>query len=815
MGLLLDLVHDARHGARALRRDPWFTIAAVASLAVGIGAVTAIFTLVSSLLLRPLPGIAEPDRLVNVFRREVGDPESLGGFPLPVYQELRSASGSFAGLAAYTDRPMSLTRGGESELVAGQIVSGNYFSTLGVRPVRGRFFLPEEERVPGGHPVAVVSHALWLRGFGGDPALVGREVVLNGLPFTVVGIAPPGFGGTFFGFVYDVWVPTAMAEAVLRRRDLRARDTAWLEVVGRLAPGVSLPRAQAVAATVARRQAQDFPTERDFEIAVTPLTGYDEELRGGVVAFLAVLLAVSLFILLIACFNVAGMLLARSVARGQEIAIRLALGMSRRRLVRQLLTEGLLLALLGGAAGALLAAWGVALLRRLEVPRPLVLDFALDLPVLAFTLAVSALSGLAFALLPLRQARRPDLVAELKESAGAGGGGRLRLRSALVVAQVAVCLLLLATGGLFLHALRRVAAASPGFEPAGVTLLTLDPSILGYEGERLQALFLALRDRAAALPGVEAASLADSTPLSLARLFGGGRTEIAVEGREPPPGRQALRVHYSRIASRYFATLRIPLLAGRDFTEADRADAPAVAVVNRTLARRFWPGEEAIGQRLVHAGRRVEVVGVVADSTSSRVSEAPRAFLYLPFLQVPSARMTLLVRAAGAPTALGPALRGEVQRLDPSLPILGLASMEESIATSRLPQRVAAMVAGAIGLVGLLLAAVGIYGVVSYSVVQRRREIGVRMALGAERRSVLWLVTRQGLVLALAGVAIGAAGAFALGRLLAGLLLGTAANDPLVFGAVAALLVGTAAAASLLPARRAARLDPARVLRSG
>ena len=812
----MDALRDVVHGWRGLRRDPWFTVTAVASLAIGIGTVTAIFTLVNALLLRPLPGIAEPERLVNLYRREVGDPASSAGFPLKVYEDYRAATRAFAGLAAYTDRPMSLTRGGESQLVAGQIVSGNYFEVLGVQPARGRFFRPEEDAAPGAYPVAVVSDSLWRRRFGGDPALVGKDVILNGTPFTVVGIAPRGFGGTYYGFVFDIWVPAAMAETVLARRDLRERDTAWLELVGRLPAGVSLAGAQAVARTVTRRLAQDFPEDRDFTVELTPVTGYDEELRGGVVGFLAVLLAVSLFVLLIACFNVAGMLLARAAARGKEIAIRLALGMTRRRLVRQLLTESLLLALLGGALGGLLAVWGVAALRKLEPPRgvPLVFDFSLDPAVLGFTLLVSVLSGVLFGLLPLRQSWRPDLLTALKDLAGAAaGGGRLRLRSGFVVAQVAVCLLLLVTGGLFLHAVRRAAAAAPGFAPERVELLTLDPTVLGYGGAPLQAFFRMLRDRAAGLPGVESVSLADSTPLSVGRLFGAPRTEIAVPGHEPPPGRAALRVEYSRIGSRYFEVLGIPLLAGRDFGAADRTGAARVAIVNRTMAQRFWPGKDAVGQRLVHEKEPVTVVGVVADSKYARIKEAPRDFLYLPFEQVPATRMTLLVRATGEPAALAPALRHEVRRLNRSLPILGLLPMTESIATSRLPQRIAATVAGLIGLVGLLLAAIGIYGVVSYSVARRRREIGIRMALGAGRREVLWLVTRQGVLLALAGVVIGAAGAFALARLLASLLLEMNPNDPQVFGAVAALLLATAAAASFLPARRAAGVDPVVVLR--
>ncbi|HVT61706.1 MAG TPA: ABC transporter permease [Thermoanaerobaculia bacterium] len=813
MGVVRDLIYSLR----ALRRSPWFSITAVASLAIGIGASTAIFTLVNSLLLRPLPGVAEPERLVNVFRNEVGEKRQLGGFPLAAYRDYRDFNDVFFGLAVFTDRALSLTRNGESELVAAQVVSGNYFAVLGARPAKGRFFLPEEDRTRGTHRVAVVSHALWRRRFGGDPSLVGKELILNGIPFTVIGIAAEGFGGTFFGFVSDVFLPTAMADLVLQRTDLENRHTVWLEAIGRLRPGVSPARAQAGMNTIARRLALEHPEDRNFEIALTPMTGYDRDIQSGVVGLLAVLLAVAGFVLLIACVNVAGMLLARAAVRSKEIAIRLALGMARARLIRQLLTESVFLALLGAGGGFLLASWGLALLRQFEPPLGirLVFDFTPDLRVLGFTLAISVVCGLAFGMVPARQAASRDLVPELKEGAGQGRSGAARLRSAFVVGQVAVSLLLLITAGLFLRALHHAASAYPGFDPNQVETVTLDPAVLGYDNARSRELFMRLSERVAALPGVLAVCLADATPLGLGNLFGTSRTPVKVDGRQPPAGQDAFKVEYSRIGTRYFEVLRIQLLRGRDFSAADRERGHPVAVVNETMARHFWPGEDPIGKRFLQNNQVVEIVGLAKDSKYSRVNEDPRDFLYLPFPQAPGSRMTLFARVGGSPTALAPAVRREVRQLAGNLPILSLMTMLESIAVSRLPQRIAATVASLLGLTGLLLAAVGIYGVVSYSVAQRKREIGMRMALGAHQGDVLRLVVRQGLVLALAGVGIGTVGALALSRLLAGLLFGLSPSDPVTFFGIAILLVATALGASFFPARRASRTDPMEALRAG
>jgi predicted permease len=811
----MDFARDVRYSLRTLRKTPGFTVTAILSLAIGIGATTAIFALVNGLLLRPLDGVREQERLVNTFMQEGSDPE-LEGFSLPAYREFRDTNDVFDGFAVYTARSLSLTHNGESRLVASQIVSGNYFSMLGTHPLHGRFFLPEEDATPGTHPVVVVSSALWHRHFGSDPQMVGKQLLLNGLPFTVIGIAPPGFGGTYIGFVYDLWIPTAMTEAVTRRPILEDRGKRWLEGVARLRPGVSLGQAKAALSTISHRMAQEYPQDRNFDIVLRPLTGFDEDLHGGVIAFLIVLTAVSLFVLLIACVNVANMLLARATVRGREVAIRIALGMSRRQLVAQLLTESLVLALLGGTAGLFLAQWGIALLRQLDLPAnlPVVFDISLDLRVLSFSLLISVVAGLSFGLVPARQSANPELVPALKDT-GTDGGRRTLLRSTFVVVQVALSLLLLVTAGLFLRALQHATSANLGFDPKSVETVSLDPSVLGYDAARAQDLFTRLADRARTLPGAESVALSDSLPLGLGNLFGGNRTAIQVPGVPPPPGQDNFKLEYSIVGSSYFDVLRIPLLNGRPFTTSDTKDVTPVAIVTEAMVKHFWPGQDPIGKTFTQDGKRIQIVGIAKDSKYIRVNESPRDHFYIPYTQSNALHLTLLVRTRGKPAAVAQDLRNEIRNLAQNLPIVNLMTMEESISVSRMPQRIAAMVASILGLVGLLLAAVGIYGVVAYSVAQRRREIGIRIALGAQRSSVLRLVLRQGLKLALFGVLVGGIAAFGLGRLLESLLFGLSASDPVTYLGIAALLMGTALAASLLPARRAARTNPMTSFRIG
>jgi predicted permease len=811
----MSAVRDAAYSFRALRKNPWFTVTALLSLTIGIGAATTVFAVVNAFLIRPLPGIRAPQELLHVRLRENGD-VNFQGFSVPSLADFNQSNAAFSGLASFSDHALSLTRGGESELVRGQLVSANYFDVLGVRPRYGRGFAPGEDRMGEEHPVAVVNFTFWQTRLGGDPHLVGGQIMINGVPLTVIGIAPRSFGGTFVGFVDDFWVPNDMAPRLLQRRHLELRRTRWLETIGRLRPGTSLAQARAEMNTIQRRLAQSFPEERNLEIALSPVTGFDVELRGGVIVFLAVIMAVSLLVLLIASMNVANLVLARGVARSKEIATRLALGIDRARLIRQLLVENVILALLGGLGGTFAARWGVELLRHLDPPTGirLVFDFTLDAGVLAFAFLVAVLSGLAFGLLPALQASRTDLVTALKEGA-VQAGGRARLRSLLVIGQVAASTLLLITAALFLRALQHAGAQQPGFDPQGVETVTLDPSVLGYDEARSRDFFLRLEKRLAALPGVAATSLSNKTPLGFGSLFGGARTTIDVVGRQPPPGADGFKVEYTVIGPRYLEVLRIPLLRGRDFSPADREQMPRVAIVNETMARHLWPGQEPVGKRFRHERQWVEIVGLARDSKYVRLSEAPRDHLYLAYAQLPSPRMTLFLRTTRNPFFLAPSIREEIRHTAPNLPVLNLMTMNESIAISRLPQRVAAALATTLGGSGLLLAAVGIYGIVAYSVNQRRREIALRMALGADRPAVVRLVVRQGIALAAAGVVAGALGALAAGRLLAGMLFGLSPTDPLAFSSIALLLLLTAGLASLLPARSAAQTDPMGTLRSG
>jgi predicted permease len=809
------LLHDLAYSLRTLRKNPWFALTVLISLAIGIGASTTIFTVIDAFLLRALPGLHEPRQLINVRLRETGDPD-FEDFSWPSFNDLRQADTATSGLATFTDHPLSFTRHGEAQLVVAQIVSANYFDVLGVKPHRGRFFVPDEDGLERVRPVVVVSHAFWQHRLGGDPRAVDSQIVLNGVPLTVVGIAPRGFTGTFVGFVSELWVPNGMAPALLQRRDLFERKNRWLEVLGRLRPGGSVAQARASMNTIQQRLARVYPEERNVAVEPAPWTGFDIELRGGVVALLSILMAVSLLVLAIACINVANLALARGVMRGKEIAIRLAIGVGRWRLVRQLLTESMVLAVLGGAAGVLAAGWGVALLRSLAPPLgiPLVFDFTIDSRVLGFALLLSLLSGAAFGLFPALQVSRPDLVSALKDSVRRPVG-RVRLPGLLVAGQVAVSALLLITAGLFLRALERAGSLAPGFEPRGVEVVTLDPSVLGYDAARSRDFFLRLAERLGALPGVERVAMADKTPLGLGSLFGGQRISIRVAGRQPPAGMDGFKVEFDAVGPGYLEALRLRLLRGREIRPQDRAGAPRVAVVNETMARHFWPGEDPIGKRFSHEGHEVEVVGLARDSKYVSVTEAPHDHLYLAFAQRPRTRMALFLRTSGNPASLAPGVREEVRRAAPSLPILNLMTMNESIAVSRLPQRVAAAVASALGAIGLLLAAIGLYGVVAYSVSQRRREISIRMAVGADRGHVLGLVLRQGITLAVGGVVAGMLAALALGNVLSSLLVGLSPSDPLTFAVISLLLLAIASLASLLPARRASRADPMTMFREG
>jgi predicted permease len=829
------LWRDLSYAARTLVKSPGFAAVAILSLALGIGANTAIFSFVNAVLLRQLP-VAEPSRLVYVYSANRTSPYNVSSYP--DYVDFRDRNDVFSGLAASAPVTVSFTDGGQADAVSGSIVSGNYFDVLGVRAAAGRTFTAEEDRTPGERPVVVISHRLWQSRFGGDAGVVGRQMIMNGQQFTVVGVAPAGFDGAQVGQTSDIYVPMAMQALVRPPRGgysgemnpdlLTKRNPRWLVMVGRLKPGVTPQQAQAAASALAAQLATAYPdSNKDVTAAVWQVSKGDPNQRGTLLSVAGLLLAVVGLVLLIACANVANLLLARAASRRKEISIRLALGASRARLVRQLLTESVLLALIGGAFGLLLAVWLIGAAQTYPPPAnvfPVAFDFTLDRSVLAFTLVLSLATGVVFGVAPALQASKPDLVAALKDETPlvAGQGGtflrRLSLRNLLVVAQVALSLVLLISAGLFLRSMRQAQRIDPGFDPAHALTMPLNINLLRYTKAQGQEFYRRVLENVQALPGVESATLTRTPPLSGASR----ESSVTLAGATPTErvrgGESTGSVNLSSnstlassVALNYFQTLNIPLVRGRDFTSQDREGAPGVAIVNETFAARYFPGQDALGQRVSLGGEKgpwLEIVGVARDGKYISVGESPAPFLYQPLAQRHESGMSLIVRTKGDPAASIGAVRGAVQSVERNLPTANLRPMRELLAQSLFPARVGALLLAGFGLLALVLASIGLYGVMSYSVSRRTREIGIRMALGAQRGDVLRLVLREGMTLVGAGVVVGLAAAFATTRLLAGFLYGVSPTDPLAFAGIALLLTAVALVASFLPARRASRVDP-------
>ena len=803
---------DLRHAARAFGRSPAFTLTAVLSLAIGVGSVSAIYSLADMLLLRPAPGIGAPDRLVDIGRSQDG--QGFDNVSYLNYIDYRDRSTTLDGLAAllFEPRSASLAGPGGGEAVHTGIVSGNFFEVLRARPALGRFFLPEEDRVPNAHPVVVLAHRFWRERFAGDSAIVGRTLVLNGRPFTVVGVAAEGFTGPRIG-APDLWAPI-MSSPLLGGSVgmLEGRQNVWLNMVGRLAPDVSMSAAQAELSGIAQQLETAYPEiNRGQGIRVAPSGLFPTDFRRILGAFMALLFAIAGLVLLIASTNVAGMLLARAAARRREIAVRLALGASRRRLIGQLLTESLMLFVVAAGLGVLFARVLLAGMFSLIPPLPiqLAVEPAVDWRVFLFALGAAVIAGVLAGLAPGLQSTRPALVPALK-AGGGGGGHRQRLRSTLLVAQVAFSMLLLVTAGLFARTLVHARGIDAGFDPRNVHLASMDFRLGNYEEARGLQLTSAMLERARQIPGVQSVALSAALPLDGGGLGLGG---IEVAGRTPPDPRRGWNADWSVITPEYFDVMRIPLVAGRAFTDADRAGAADVAIINETLAELLWPGEVAIGNTFRNDDRTVTVVGVARDAKYRSLGEAPRGFVYVPLAQRWFSRSSLLVRAAPGAEVTA-AVRRMVAELDPGLPILNQQSLTEYTAIGLLPQRLALWVAGTLGGVALLLAVLGIYGVTAYAVTQRTREIGIRIALGAQRTTVLGLVLRQGMLLAGVGVLIGLGAALGATRALRALLYGVPPADVVAFGAASLLLLVAAVAASWFPARRAASVEPSVALRA-
>jgi macrolide transport system ATP-binding/permease protein len=828
-----EMFQDLRYGLRMLLKNTGFTAVAVFCLALGIGANTAIFGLVNAAFFRPLPA-AEPERLVTLSRVT-----EWAAISYPDYAFLRDNNDVLSGMAAHHPTAESFGDGARSEVVLGSLVSGNYFEVLGIKPVLGRAFLPEEDRTPGTHPVVIISHNFWQSRFSGDPNVIGRAVVLNNHPFTVIGVAPAGFDGLNPPIKTDLWVPVMMHKQAMRGGPIVIDDPLndrqfQFTVIGRLKPGVSLAQAQAALELLNRQnelanplpsnQPRDPNIDRSIRLA-QPQGSFSGPLRQMAETASLLLSAIVITILLIACANVANLLLARASTRRKEIAVRLALGAARLRLIRQLLTESLLLALLGAGAGLLMAYWINQLLMAFKPPFPPPFTFSLDLYLDArtagFALLLALITSLLFGLAPALQASKPDLVPVLKDEGGTEGRRqwRFNLRDALVIAQVALSLILLIGAGLFIRSLRYAQQIDLGFEPDKVLEVSMDLKFHGYDEARGREFYRQIIERIERLPGVQSASVTNFPPLGFIRPPGA----VEPQDRDIPPNERPTAGNFT-VGRRYFETIGTPLVRGRDFTAQDSAASPSVAIVSESLARSLWPEMKDIGEAL---GKRLrvmwgpsatqcEVIGIAKNSKNSIFSPLdapPPPAIYRPFAQNYSAMASLIVRASGDPRDLIPSVRREVAALDQNLPPFNIQPLTENVRLALWSARTGAVVLGIFGLLSMVLAAIGIYGVMAYMVARRTREIGVRMALGAQAGDVLKLVVRQGVRLALIGAAAGLALAFGLTRLMRSLLYGVGPTDPATFAGVALFLIGVALAACYLPARRATRVDPLAALR--
>jgi putative ABC transport system permease protein len=800
------LGQDLRYGIRQLGKSPGFTLIAVLTLALGIGATTATFSVVYGAVIRPLPW-KEPERLVRLFFVSP-EGERHGAFSAPNFVDLRAQSKTLSGVTAIANATLNLSGdGSEPERLPGARVSGNYFEVMGMRPMAGRTFAPGEDR-PGSPRVTVISEELWRRRFGGDPGMVGRTLTLNGEPHTVIGILARG---TQLPSGADAWVPLAFTPG-----DLERRGTVWFAAFGRLAPGATLERATAEGSLIARRLAQQYPDANAGYLETMTLEPLQETLIGSSRKPLLLLLGAVSFVLLIACVNVANLLLVRAASRQGEIVIRSALGAGRSRIVRQLLTESIVLALAGGVAGVALAFWATrALVKLAPAGVPRVEELGIDSTALLFALGISLLTGVLFGLAPAFQTSRTDLSAALREGTrGSRGKGGTRARSLLVVAEMALAVVLLAGAGLLIRSFALLQGVKTGFDEKGVVTFNLELPTPKYEDEgKRRAFTAALVERLERLPGVE---FAGATVSGLP--FDGGQDVLSfsIAGRPPaPPGKEDSMI-IGIATPDYFKTLGIPVVRGRAFTPEDRDESPGVMVINEAAARRYFSNQNPLGQRIAMGSRRStprEVVGVVADFKQDELEREVEPQMFVPYDQLPWESLAVVLRSNQEAQALAPAIRTAVRELDPDLPLYGLQSMEELVATSTAPSRFYMLLLGGFAFISLVLAAVGIYGVIAYAVRQRTQEIGIRIALGATGDRVLRMVVGQGLALAGVGALIGLLGALYATRGMQSLLFEVSASDPTIYAGVALVLVAVAAVASYLPARRAARTDPQLVLR--
>jgi predicted permease len=799
-----------------LSKSPGFALVAIVTLALGIGANTAIFSVANALLLRPLP-YAHPERLVLVYAAKPDAPRAIQPFSFPRATFLSEKSRAFSGFAPFTNENFNLTGIGDPEQLSAARVSWNFFAVLGVRPALGRAFLPEEDR-PGAKAVCLISHALWTRAFAARADIAGQNITLDATPYTIIGVLPHGFHFAPLGAGVDLWAPRVFDLNITTPAQIRG-GVGFLSAVARLAPGGSAGQAEAEMAVLDRQYKRENPRMPDADPAQTMRArDLQEQTVSNVRTAVLILCGAVGLLLLIACANVAALLLSRALARRKEMAIRAALGARRAALIGQLLTESVLLALAGGALGIALSAWGTHALAALgQGNLPRVEEIGIDWRVMAFTAGLSLVTGVLFGLLPAMQLSRQDLNPVLR-SEGRGSAGsrrRNRLRGALLVAQVALSMVLLVGAGLLIRSFLRLRNVSAGFDARNVLTMKIALPPARYpKGPQMAAFYDQVVKQVSVVPGVQSTAVCSALPVRPVRF-----SPVLVEGQPnfstetPLAARPILAIQM--VSPAYFRTLRVSLREGREFTEGDSAEEPLVAMVNETLVRRYWPRDNPIGKHLL-LGRMVrptEVVGVAADVNNLSLAAAPEAEVYVPFPQRPWASMNLILRTAGDPHNWAAAARAAVAAVDRDQPVTGVNTMEEVLATSTAQQRFSVFLLGVFSMTALLLAAVGLYGAIAYSVAERTQEMGIRIALGAATGDILRMIVGQGLTLTLAGLAIGTMAALAVTRLMSGLLFQVSAADPASFAASALLFAAIAALASYLPARRATRVDPTEALR--
>ncbi len=814
------MIGDIRYAVRMLLKSPAFLIVAFLAIALAIGVNTTIFGVVNTLLLRPLP-VGHSEELVQIYTQDARNGRASNSYLN--YRDFAEENTVFSGISAYQFVPLGFANGTETTNIFAQTVSGNYFSLLQVTPILGRGFSPEEDSTPNAYPVTVLSHRFWKK-IGGDEDIIGKTVTLNGRKFTVIGVASANFCGVDVGVAPDLWVPMAMRAWVTPGTQdwYENRRALMLNLIARLKPNVTLSEAEAQMKTVARQLRDAYPEfNEDRTVALVSLEAAKTQSFAGpgnenAIQNVSVLLLVAAgSILLIACANVANLLLARATTRQREMAVRLALGAGRGRILRQLLTESVLLALLGGIGGVILAYWlGDVLLALLPAtPLPLALDPSPDLRVLSYAFLLALISGVIFGLAPAFQMARWDLTQGLREraSTGAGGSSRWNARNILVVAQIAVSLLLLIGSGLFLKAFHKAQAINPGFRTKDLGLMTIDLNLAGYNSARSLQTVRDVLEQLRRNPQVLGADAGEWVPLG----FGGVGKTIFVEGRDSASELNRRFANVGAITPSYFETLGISFLKGRKFTEADMKKGSAhVAIINEAMARQLWPGEDAIGKRFrFFQSDALEIVGLTKDVKASSIGETPTAMVYLPLTEAPKGAITIFIHTASAPQSILAEARRIVRNMDTQIPISYEKTIAEHMAFALWPSWMGAVLLGAFGLLALVLASMGVYGVMAYSVSQRTRELGIRIALGAQASQVVRLVLRQGMGIAVVGLFIGLLAAFMATRLLVALLYGVNPNDPLVFSGVTVLLALAAYAACYFPARRVVKINPVIALR--